>query len=354
MSAPNPLWGIHVTRGAVCGAFVLRGDDGRHEVLDGFVETTADAPRDAVRRALARREVRGRPAWIAVGDESCAVGTGEIDRSELEMTDEEVVFTLHDFAPFEPGEGQLLYHRVGSGEERRYMVAAVPAATSAAFASVAAELDPARHGLGLASPALARGVRALGLVGRSGYAVDVQDDVTRVLAFDGDRVRRYLVAAGLRELARDGGAVALAHDLVRLADYHRELSRRGPGGPRPDFALVGAGASRARAALAAALGERLAPAAFRSEPTHALDGAGGGALDDARAVELVGAVGAALEALGAPTARLPLADVPADVPDPPAGPSPTVQALLVAAAVVAVGTAALGVWIALGRPGARG
>ena len=322
MSEPNPIWGLHVTPGAIAGALVRRSGD-VYEVLDTF---RLDAPTDsdglvtATERALQGRGVSGRVSLTAVPDHELAVGTGTIPSDELYLNDEEIYHHLHDFAPFEPGEGQLAYRSVGPRDDRKYLVAAISPHAQAALDAMAIRLDEQLHGIGLATPALVRGARALGLVEGRTFLVDVQARQTVVVAVDGSDERRYLLGCGLELCAGSMDATErLAADLHRVLAYHADVARRDPPSdlhePVGDVVPVGPNASRARELLNRALGDRLAPPGRRGKNPERITDVAGGALSDELLRTHVGSIGAALEGLASPETRFVLRHPPLEAPD---------------------------------------
>ncbi len=320
MAAPNPLWGIHLAPGVITAVLVHRTDDGGYEVLDELTDTAPDddgALLTAGLRAAQRPELRGRAGMIAIPDLNGSLVTAAIPSEELYLTDDEIQRELHDFTPFEPGEGHLLYAPVGRPEDREFMVSALPVAEIRGRIAALAELDPAYHGAMTAGPAVVRGARSLGLVGETGFVVDVQRDATAVYALDARRVRRYLVATGSRAGA-DGDV--LARDLLSTITYHRDQQRRDDDPPEEstpvgDVVLVGPEAANVRSMVAERLGTRLASVDARAESGSAVVGKDGAAVSDETALRLAPAVGAAIEAFQGRGNRIALREPPDDVPE---------------------------------------
>jgi hypothetical protein len=358
---PNPIWGLHLAPGAIAGALVRRVGDG-YEVLDTFVEPApgdAAGLRKAAQETVRRDGIAGRASLTAVADHELAVGTGKIPSDELYLNDEEVYHHLHDFAPFEPGEGQIVYRSVGSRDERQYALAAIPDAAQDGLEDLALLLDERMHGIGLSTPSLARGARAIGLIDGRTFLVDVQGTQTVILAVDGHEERRYLIATGLDRCGGSMSAVEmLAADLLRVLAYHAEVARRekpeDDDVPSGDVVLVGAHAARARELLDRALGDRLAPTSRRAGKPERIQDARGAALGDDVAHSHAAAIGAALEAFLPAPDRLVLRHPPDDVPEytgaPPAsgkrGGNPWPLLGLAAVALLAGGA-----WWAAGAPG---
>jgi len=322
VAEPNPIWGLHLAPGAIAGALVMRTDAG-HEVLETF---TSVAPSDAagLRAAavalLGRRGIRGRAVLVAAADHACTVRTGQIPSEELYLNDEEIFHQLHDFAPFEPGEGHLAYVGVGKSDARRFLLAGIPFSAHDEIEKLAGVLDLRYHGIGLATPAMFLGASALGLVGDRGYLIDVQARVTLVLAAERERLRRYLLPVGAEQCAESPDTAALlATDILRATSYHVEQARReafaDDADQVPDIVFVGPMADRARELLGPALGMRLADPALRHGAEHTVTGTAEAPLDDATALACVGAIGAALEAFRLAEERLVLRHPPSDVPE---------------------------------------
>ncbi len=322
MAEPNPIWGLHLAPGALAGALVLRTDSG-YEVVETF---TSAAPTDAAGlqaaavAVLGRRGVRGRAALVAAADHSCTVRTCQIPSEELYLNEEEIFHQLHDFAPFEPGAGHLLYVATGKADARRFLLAGIPFAAHEEIEDLAQALDGRYHGIGLATSVTFVGALALGLVGDRGYLVHVQARLTAVLAIDGERLRRYLLPVGIEQCAESADVAALlATDILRTTAYHVEQARRQEldehADETPDIVLVGATAAQARALVGPALGRRLAAVELRHGTGETVSGANGARLDHDAALACVGALGAALQAFRPPEARLVLRHPPTEVPE---------------------------------------
>jgi len=356
VAEPNPIWGLHLAPGALAGALVRRTDTG-HEVLETF---TSPAPSDAagLRAAavdvLARRGVRGRAALVAAADHDCTVRTGQIPSEELYLNDEEIFHQLHDFAPFEPGDGHLTYVTSGHPDARRFLLAGIPLEAHAGIEALALALDGRYHGIGLATSSLFRGARALGLVAERGFVVHVQARLTSILAIDADKLRRYLLPVGIEQAEESVETAALlANDILRTTAYHVEQGRRealAEGADRiPDIVFVGPTAQRARQLLSPALGPRLAGLGARDDSASDVTGVDGAPLGDAEAHACVGAVGAALEAFRTSDARLVLRHPPVDVPEYQEG-GPR-RWMGIAAAVLIAGGLAFAGWTIFGNEG---
>jgi len=355
VTEPNPIWGLHIAPGALAGALVMRTESG-HEVLETFSEPAPTEISDlhaAAVAVLGRRGVRGRAALVAAPDHACSVTTGQIPTEDLYLNDEEIFHQLHDFAPFEPGEGHLAYVGVGRSDERRFLVAGIPFDAHSELEELAQSLDGDYHGIGLATPSLLTGARALGLGGERRYLIDVQARLTAILAIDHQSLRRYLLPVGIEQCeASVEVAALLATDILRTTDYHVEQARREDPSEDSERAadLVFAGPSAGRAAqlLGPLLGARVAAAGSGTAPrtpSGDVTGPDGAPLDSVATTTCLGAVGAALTAFGAAEKRLVLRHPPSDVPE--YEESEAGRGRLVAACVLIVAALAAATWMVL-------
>lgn len=356
MPEPNPILGVHVVPGGVAWAQVRREEDGSFRVLAwGRKPTPGEtvASLAAAAEILGRRGFRRRGAFVALPDVSGCLVTAVIPPDELHLEGEDLHRELYESTPFDPEVASLRSRPVGGeGRRREFLVAAIAAAQERQEVGALGRRADATVGLGFATACTLRGARALGLVPAEGFLVEVSARVTAVVAVDGRRARRSLVAAGRDDAAAAArptslaAAVApLAADVLSAAAYHRaqRFAPRHPPEDLPPPIVVGVGVALADRALREALAEVLGPAfgqtapRFEPECRVAWDHPPG---DDLPA--LAGAVGAALEAFAPAGDRLDLRPPPAEVPEAAARPAGLVVAgVLAGLALVAAGT---GLW----------
>ncbi len=244
-----------------------------------------------------------------------------------------------------------MYRSVGRREARTYDVAAIAPPNREAFLDLARISDEALHGIGLSTPSLVRGARALGLIAGRTFLVDVEATQTVVVVVAEGGSRRYLVAAGLEHCdASMDAAETLAADIARVLAYHAEVACREPvhdaTPPRADVVLVGPHAVRARALLDRALGDRLAPAAQRTGDGERITGKDGAPLAADVARVHAAAIGAALESFVPTPERLVVRHPPQEVPAYVAGPRTPGRASRRIAPLALAGVAVVGLALA--------
>lgn len=303
-------------------ALLVRRDGDRRVIVERrvrpFPAGTTSVP-DRLRAAVrfqSERGVRHRAIHLAVPDEtgSCCVAHVAADRADL--SNDELRRELYEHTPFEPPRAELRHRLLLERDRSRYFqVVAVPWEDMRSRREVVAALDLERAGLGFTSAAMIHGADALGWLAPDVHLVEVGADRTHVLVVGEIGVRRYLLPGGRADLADPESLRRLAGDVRRVAEYHHVVHVH-HGEPdedaaafQPTFRAVGAWSRDAAQVEAVRAATRMepAPAGAPSELDGDLPGA------DELAVWTT-ALGAALESLAPPSARITLRAPPATLP----------------------------------------
>ncbi|MCG3133496.1 MAG: hypothetical protein HMLKMBBP_00674 [Planctomycetes bacterium] len=338
---------MHVVPGGIAWAKVRRESDGSFRVAEWRVEPAPGDAAGAARAAadgLSKRGVRGWPAFVAIPDASGSFVTARLLAEEMDLQGDDLVRELHEHTTFEPDAATLrAKHLRNDGRRRVFLVAAIPTAQERLATDPVVAADDGNLGVGFASASAYLGALALGLLPPGRFGVEVMARTTAVYAADPGSVRRYVIAAGAENVARNPAAAeVIAADVRNAAEYHRAqraaIRKDDASLPEPSFVPLGPllGEGPLRSALAAHLhgfderspaGEPGARVAFDRSPGAALGA-------------VAGAVGAALEGFEPEESRLALRQLPADV----RAPSEGAGAAKIAVAACAVAAVAAGAW----------
>lgn len=323
MTLPHPVWGIDVAHDRLRAALVRKSEDGfeilerRERPIDGDVLARLERVVEFQRE----RGVRDAAVQLAVPDETGALVVARVGAECAEFSNDELRRELYQHTPYEPTDAELRFRLLTeAGRARTFQVVAVPWDSMRTRREVVARLDLERAGLAFAGTAAMTGARTHGLLGPGDHLVDVVADRTLVYAVDAAGVRRYQLPVGVRHLSHGEGATETARrlggDIRRIAEYHhaQHLRHGDPDDPeesfRPSFRAIGAWTASGPMVEAVLAGV----GANGPSTATAVSRVIGDAPDPADLPAWLTAIGAAVEALSAPTERVTLRAPPAVLP----------------------------------------